>query len=160
MPATVLTCILYDGPIDEMAEFYTSLIPDSRVTNIGRYPDDTERAGQPLAVDFMIGGTLFQLIAGGPDLKLTEVVSIKLEVDDQAEVDRLWDELLADGGTPSQCGWLTDRYGLSWQLVPRGFTELMDTTDAALKERLFAAMLTMSKLEMPVFDAIAADHRH
>ena len=156
MPTTAMTCILYDGPIDQIAEFYTSLVPDSAVLAVERFPDDTDRAGQPLAVDFTIAGARYQLINGGPPVALTEVVSIKLEVDDQAEVDRLWDALLADGGQPSMCGWLTDRYGLSWQLVPRGFTELMSTSDADLKQRLFAAMLTMRKLEMPVFEAIAA----
>ncbi|SFR83477.1 Glyoxalase superfamily enzyme, possibly 3-demethylubiquinone-9 3-methyltransferase [Agromyces sp. CF514] len=156
MPTTAMTCLLIEGPLDEMAEFYASLVPDSAVLSVERWPEGSEREGEPLAVDFTVAGARFQLIAGGPDVALTRVVSIKLEVDTQAEVDRLWDALLADGGEPSQCGWLTDRYGLSWQLIPRGFTELMSTTDAALKQELFAAMLTMSKLEMPVFDAIAA----
>lgn len=157
MPTTAMTCLLIEGPLDEMAEFYTSLVPDSEVLNVDVWPENTDFAGQPLAVDFTVAGARFQLIAGGPDVALTPVVSIKLEVDDQAEVDRLWSALIADGGEPSQCGWLTDRYGLSWQLVPRGFTELMATADAALKQRLFAAMLTMAKLEMPVFEAIAAE---
>ncbi|MFF2371617.1 VOC family protein [Agromyces sp. NPDC058110] len=156
MPTTAMTCLLIEGPLDEMAEFYVSLVPDSAVLSVERWPEGSERAGEPLAVDFTVAGAPFQLIAGGPDVALTQVVSIKLEVDTQAEIDRLRDALLADGGEPSQCGWLTDRYGLSWQLIPRGFTELMSTTDAALKQELFAAMLTMSKLEMPVFDAIAA----
>lgn len=156
MPTTAMTCLLIEGPLDEMAEFYASLVPGSAVLSVERWPEGSERAGEPLAVDFTVAGARFQLIAGGPEVALTQVVSIKLEVDTQAEVDRLWDALLADGGEPSQCGWLTDRYGLSWQLIPRGFTELMATTDAALKQELFAAMLTMSKLEMPVFDAIAA----
>ncbi|GAA1938817.1 VOC family protein [Agromyces allii] len=159
MPTTVMTCLLVEGPLDEMAEFYTSLVPDSAVLNVGRWPADSERAGEPLAVDFTVAGARFQLISGGPEVALTPVVSIKLEVDDQAEVDRLWSALLADGGEPSQCGWLTDRYGLSWQLIPRGFTELMATSDAALTQELFAAMLQMTKLEMPVFEAIAAARR-
>lgn len=158
MPTTTMTCLLVEGPLDEMAEFYASLVPDSEVLNVDRWPADSERAGEPLAVDFTVAGARFQLISGGPDVALTPVVSIKLEVDDQAEVDRLWNALLADGGEPSQCGWLTDRFGLSRQLVPRGFTELMTTTDTALKQELFAAMLQMTKLEMPVFDAIAARH--
>lgn len=157
MPTTAMTCLLIEGPLDEMAEFYTSLVPDSEVLNVDVWPENTDFAGQPLAVDFTVAGARFQLIAGGPDVALTPVVSIKLEVDDQAEVDRLWSALIADGGEPSQCGWLTDRYGLSWQLIPRGFTELMKTTDVALKQRLFGAMLTMTKLEMPVFEAIAAE---
>ncbi|KQX08205.1 hypothetical protein ASC59_11125 [Leifsonia sp. Root1293] len=150
-----MTCILLDGPLDEVAEFYTSLVPDSEVLSVERWPEGSDRVGEPLAVDFTVAGARFQLIAGGPDVALTEVVSIKLEVDGQAEVDRLWDALIADGGEPSRCGWLTDRYGLSWQLIPRGFTELMTTTDADLRARLFKAMLGMDKLEMPVFEAIA-----
>ncbi|TFV95380.1 VOC family protein [Leifsonia flava] len=156
MPTTAMTCILFEGPLDEAAEFYTSLVPDSEILNIDPWPEGSDHAGEPLVVDFTVAGARYQLIAGGPDVALTQLVSIKLEVDDQAEVDRLWDALVADGGEPSRCGWLTDKYGLSWQLVPRGFTELMATTDADLKERLFKAMLTMNKLEMPVFEAIAA----
>lgn len=157
MPTTAMTCILFDGPIDEVAAYYTALVPGSEVLLVQRFPEGGEHAGEPVAVDFTVAGARFQLIAGGPQVALTEVVSIKLELDEQSEVDRLWDTLIADGGKPSQCGWLSDKYGLSWQLVPRGFTELMSTTDAATQARLFEAMMGMTKLEMPVFEAIAAD---
>lgn len=155
MPTTATTCIWFDGPIDEAADFYVSVVPDSGIRSRMDWLDG-DRKGRPLVIDLTIAGTPYQLLNGGPEFPLSEVVSICLEVDDQAEVDRLWDALVEGGGQHSQCGWLSDRFGLSWQLVPRRYNELLLSTDAVTQKRLFDAMLTMSKLEMPVFEEIVA----
>ena len=106
-------CLWFDGQAEEAASFYASLIPDSHVDKVWRTPADTPSgpAGTVLTVDFTLNGQQFQGLNGGPEFKFNEAVSFVLEVDDQAEVDRLWDALIAGGGEPSYCGWLRDRFG-------------------------------------------------
>jgi predicted 3-demethylubiquinone-9 3-methyltransferase (glyoxalase superfamily) len=101
-----------------------------------------------LTVDFTIAGQRYQGLNGGPDFKFNEAVSFVIECDDQAEVDRLWDALAADGGEPGPCGWVSDRFGLSWQVVPRRLNELMQDPDPARARRAMEAMLTMGKIEV------------
>lgn len=157
MPTRATTCIWFDGRIEEAAAFYTSLVPGSQIVGRQSYPEGLGKsAGNPLVVDFTIAGVPYQLLNGGPQFPLNEVVSIVLEVDDQVELDRLWGKLTADGGAEGVCGWLTDRFGLSWQIVPRRFNELLMTTDAETQRRLTEAMLQMKKLETSVFEEIAA----
>jgi predicted 3-demethylubiquinone-9 3-methyltransferase (glyoxalase superfamily) len=119
-------CLWFDGKAEEAASFYTSLLPNSSVDKVWRSPADTPSgpAGMVLVVDFTVGGQQFQALNGGPDFQFNEAVSFVIECDDQAEVDRLWDTLIADGGEPGPCGWLKDRFGVSWQIVPKALNEM------------------------------------
>lgn len=154
----IFTCLWFDkGQAEEAAKFYTSLIPNSRITDISRSPADTPSgpAGMVLTVDFTLDGVPYQGLNGGPDFKLSEATSIAVECDDQAEVDRLWDALVADGGEHSVCGWLKDRFGLSWQVYPRRLTELLADPDPDRARRAMEAMLAMTKIETSELEAAA-----
>src|SRR5262249_12580446 len=124
---TVYPCLWFDGTAEEAATFYTSLLPNSRVDRLWRSPAETPSgpAGMVLTVDFTLAGNHYQGLNGGADFKFNEAISIVVEVDGQAEVDRLWGALTANGGEPGPCGWLKDRFGLSWQVVPRRLNELL-----------------------------------
>ena len=147
---TFYTCLWFDGNAEEAAAFYTRLLPDSHVDRVWRSPADTPSgpAGIVLTVDFTLLGNRVQGLNGGPDFTFNEAVSFVVECDDQAEVDRLWDGLTADGGEPGPCGWLKDRFGLSWQIVPRELNELMSDPDPDRARRAMEAMLRMSKIEI------------
>ena len=146
----VYPCLWFDGQAEEAANFYVSLLPDSHVDKVWRTPADTPSgpAGTVLTVDFTFGGQQFQGLNGGPEFKFNEAVSFVVECEDQAEVDRLWEALTANGGEPSVCGWLKDRFGVSWQIVPRQFNEMMDSEDKDAARRAMEAMLQMTKLEV------------
>ena len=151
MPApTIYPCLWFDGHAEEAATFYTGLLPDSHVDRLFRSPADTPSgpAGMVLVVDFTLGGQRFQGLNGGPDFTFNEAVSFVIECEDQAEVDRLWDALTADGGEPGPCGWLKDRFGVSWQIVPRELNELMADPDPERARRATEAMLKMGKIEV------------
>jgi predicted 3-demethylubiquinone-9 3-methyltransferase (glyoxalase superfamily) len=143
-------CLWFDGKAEEAATFYTSLLPDSRVDKVWRSPADTPSgpAGMVLTVDFTLGGQHFQGLNGGPDFSFNEAVSFVVECEDQTEVDRLWDALTADGGEPGPCGWLKDRFGLSWQIVPRQLNELVGDPDPERARRAMEAMLEMGKIDV------------
>jgi predicted 3-demethylubiquinone-9 3-methyltransferase (glyoxalase superfamily) len=143
-------CLWFDGDAEQAAAFYVSLLPDSHVDRVWRSPADTPSgpAGMVLTVDFTVAGQRYQGLNGGPDFKFNEAVSFVIECDDQAEVDRLWDALAADGGEPGPCGWVSDRFGLSWQVVPRRLNELMEDPDPARARRAMEAMLTIGKIEV------------
>ena len=143
-------CLWFDGKAEEAAEFYTSLLPDSRVDKVGRSPAETPSgpAGMVLTVDFTLNGQQFQGLNGGPDFSFNEAVSFVIECEDQAEVDRLWDALTANGGEPGPCGWLKDRFGLSWQIVPRQLSELVGDPDPERARRAMEAMLEMGKIDV------------
>ena len=147
---TFYTCLWFDGKAEEAAEFYTALLPDSRIEKVWRSPADTPSgpAGMVLTVDFTLLGSRVQGLNGGPDFRFNEAVSFVIECDDQAEVDRLWDALTADGGEPGPCGWLQDRFGLSWQIAPRELNVLMDDPDPDRARRAMEAMLKMGKIEV------------
>jgi len=147
--ANVYTCLWFDGQAEEAASFYTSLIPNSRVERVSRSPADTPSGpeGTVLTVDFTLGGIPYQALNGGPEFKFSESISIAVECDDQAQVNHLWDALIADGGEPSVCGWLKDRFGLSWQIFPRRLTELLADPDPDRARRSMEAMLKMTKIE-------------
>jgi predicted 3-demethylubiquinone-9 3-methyltransferase (glyoxalase superfamily) len=142
-------CLWFDGQAEEAATFYTSLLPDSHVDKVWRSPADTPSgpAGMVLTVDFTLRGQRFQGLNGGPEFRFSEAVSFVVECEDQAEVDRLWDALTADGGEPGPCGWLKDRYGLSWQIVPRDVITLTQDPDPDRSRRAMEAMLQMGKLD-------------
>jgi predicted 3-demethylubiquinone-9 3-methyltransferase (glyoxalase superfamily) len=140
----------FDGNAEEAANFYVSLLPDSHIENVWRSPADNPStpAGAVLLVDFTVGGQRFTGINGGPQFAFTEAISFVIDCEDQAEVDRLWDKLTADGGEPGQCGWLKDRFGMSWQVVPRQLGELLGDPDRERAGRAMEAMLRMSKIDV------------
>jgi predicted 3-demethylubiquinone-9 3-methyltransferase (glyoxalase superfamily) len=144
------TCLWFDGNAEEAAEFYCALLPDSHVDRVWRSPADTPSgpAGMVLTVDFTLLGTRVQGLNGGPDFTFSEAISFVVECDDQAEVDRLWDALTAEGGTPGPCGWLKDRFGLSWQITPRELNQLTSDPDPDRARRAMEAMLQMGKIEI------------
>ncbi|WP_019930881.1 VOC family protein [Nocardia sp. BMG111209] len=138
----VTTFLWFDHGAEEAAEFYTGLIPGSEITEIARNPD-----GSAFVVSLVLAGHTISLLNGGPDHPLSEAASLQVLVDTQAEVDRLWDALTADGGKPGPCGWLVDRYGLSWQIVPTELPELMSGERAAA---VGDALRAMSKIDIQV----------
>ncbi len=145
----------FDTQAEEAAEFYVSIFPNSRVTEITRYTEaGPGPAGSVLTVNFELDGQLFTGINGGPQFPFTEAVSFVIECADQAELDHYWDRL-TDGGQEVQCGWLKDRYGLSWQVVPAGWEELMNDPDPERAARATAAMLGMVKLDIAALEAAA-----
>lgn len=139
-----------DNNAEEAAGFYCSLLPDSHVDKVWRSPADTPAgpAGMVLTVDFTLLGQRVQGLNGGPEFTFNESVSFVVECEDQAEVDRLWDALTADGGEPGPCGWLKDRFGLSWQIVPRQLNELIADPDPERARRSMEAMLEMGKIDV------------
>lgn len=143
-------CLWFDGNAEEAANFYVMLLPDSHVDKVWHSPADTPSgpAGMVLTVDFTLGGQRFLGLNGGSDFRFNEAVSFVVECEDQAEVDRLWSALTADGGEPGPCGWLKDRFGLSWQIVPRALNEMLEDPDAEAARRAMEAMLKMGKLEV------------
>ena len=146
----IFPVLWFDGNAEEAANFYVSLLPDSRVDEIVRSPADnpSTRQGDVIVVDFTLAGRKFSGLNGGPQFKFTEAVSFAVRCKDQAEVDRLWDALTADGGEPVQCGWLRDRFGLSWQIVPEQMYEYLSSPDRDGARRAFEAMMGMVKLDV------------
>ena len=146
----VFPCLWFDGNAEEAANFYVSLRPDSRVDEVVRSPADNPsmKEGGVLVVDFTLAGRKFSGLNGGPQFKFTEAVSFAIRCKDQAEIDRLWDALTADGGEPVQCGWLKDRFGLSWQIVPEEMYEMLSSPDRDGARRAMEAMLKMVKLDL------------
>jgi predicted 3-demethylubiquinone-9 3-methyltransferase (glyoxalase superfamily) len=143
-------CIWFSGEAEEAAKFYVSLLPDSRIDHIQRNPVDSPggKAGTVLVVDFTLAGQKYMALNGGMRLEHTWAISFKIDCVDQAEVNRLWDMLSADGGSAQQCGWVRDRYGVSWQIVPSVLPELLGGSDSAGAKRAMQAMLGMIKLDI------------
>ena len=139
----ISTCLWFDGLAAEAAEFYTSTFDDSSILTSMPGPD-----GQVLTVDFEIEGRQFMALNGGPAFTFNEAVSLVVNCDSQDEVDRYWDALLEGGGEESQCGWLKDKFGLSWQIVPAGMPSLLNGPDPAGSQRAMEAMLKMRKLDI------------
>ena len=152
----IVTSLWFDDQAEQAAEFYTSLFDNSRVVSVARYGDAGPReAGMAMAVDFELAGQSFNAINGGPEFKFTEATSLIVNCDGQEETDRLWDALIADGGEPSQCGWLKDKFGLSWQIVPTRLNELLTDPDPKRSQAAMAAMLKMSKIEIAEMERAA-----
>jgi predicted 3-demethylubiquinone-9 3-methyltransferase (glyoxalase superfamily) len=143
-------CLWFDGKAEEAAKFYTSIFPNSRITSVERSPGETPSGPRDmvLAVGFDLDGRSFLGLNGGPDFKFTEAISLSIDCDDQAEVDRYWDALLADGGEESVCGWLKDKFGVSWQVIPRRLPELLQSPDREGAARALEAMLKMVKIDV------------
>jgi predicted 3-demethylubiquinone-9 3-methyltransferase (glyoxalase superfamily) len=150
MSDKITPCLWFDHDAEEAANFYVSLLPDSRVDNIVRSPADnpSTNEGAVLVVDFTLAGRGYTGLNGGPAFPFTEAVSFMIRCEDQAEVDRLWDSLVAGGGEPSRCGWLKDRFGLSWQIIPKEMLEMLASDDRDSARRAMEAMMTMSKLDV------------
>lgn len=157
------TCLWFDSNAEEAVDFYLSVFPGGKRLRAARYPDVpvNERppswpaAGSVLTVEFEMLGHRYIALNGGPMFQFNEAVSLVIECDTQEEVDHYWDALTADGGTPVQCGWLRDKFGLSWQITPRVLGELMTSDDPALVARVTRAMLTMVKLDIATLEAAA-----
>jgi predicted 3-demethylubiquinone-9 3-methyltransferase (glyoxalase superfamily) len=147
----ITTCLWFDGQAEEAATFYASVFPDSRVSATHRAASDTPSGpkGSVLTVEFTVRGQPFVGLNGGPDFRFNEAISFMIDCADQAEVDRYWDALVSGGGEHGPCGWLKDRFGVSWQVVPRRLLELtQDTSNPAGAERAMEAMLGMGKIEI------------
>ena len=144
-------CLWFDRQAEEAARFYISVFKHGQIVDIARYPKgahDPRREGEVMTVTFELEGCSFIALNGGPEFKFTEAISLSVRCDGQAEVDRLWDGLLQGGGKPVQCGWLKDRYGLSWQIVPEALYRLMQDPDPVKRERVMKAMLQMVKIDI------------
>jgi predicted 3-demethylubiquinone-9 3-methyltransferase (glyoxalase superfamily) len=148
------TCLWFDTKAEEAATFYVSLFDDSEVTNVQRL-DGTPSGDNVALVFFRLAGNEFMAINGGPQFPFTEAVSIHVGVENQAEVDRLWTALTTDGGEEGQCGWLKDRFGLSWQVIPDRMGELLSDPDPERSQRAMQAMLKMQKIDLEVMEAAA-----
>ncbi|MBM4074577.1 MAG: VOC family protein [Planctomycetes bacterium] len=151
MTNSIRTCLWFrDGRGREAAEFYYSLIPGSRVENT--FSSDAGY-GTFSVIDFSLGGVPYQILDAGPMFTLTEAVSISVSTEDQAESDRLWAALTANGGEESHCGWLKDRYGVSWQVFPKRLTELTTSPDKNVSAKAMAAMMNQMKIDIAAIEA-------
>ena len=146
----VSPCLWYNGEAEEAAKFYVSLLPDSKIETVQRNTVDSPagKAGSVLVVEFTLAGQRFVALNGGIRMEYTHAVSFMIDCADQAEVDRLWDALTANGGRADRCGWLRDRYGVSWQIVPTALPKYLGGPDRAGAQRAMQAMLSMGKLDI------------
>lgn len=158
MSEPLTTCLWFDGTAEEAAAFYVTLVPDSHVDRVMHAPSDNPsmKEGDVLLVEFTLGGRSFIGLNGGPLFKFTEAVSFQIHTDDQAQTDRLWAAITANGGAESNCGWCKDRWGLSWQIVPRRLTALLADPDPDAARRVSQAMLAMRKIDIAALEAAAA----
>jgi predicted 3-demethylubiquinone-9 3-methyltransferase (glyoxalase superfamily) len=145
----ITPCLWFDTQAEEAANFYTSIFPNSKVTEVSHYNDAGPRpAGMVLAVSFVLDGREFVGLNGGPEFTFSEAVSFQVPCDSQEELDEYWDKLLADGGEPGPCGWLKDRFGVSWQVFPAEMLTLLSDPDQGRAARAMAAMMKQSKIDL------------
>lgn len=149
-------CLWFDGDAEEAARFYVSLFADSRIEGIHRNPVDgpSGAAGTVLLVAFTLAGQRFLALNGGQKMEYTHAISFQVDCDDQAEVDRLWEAFAAEGRT-EQCGWVRDRWGVAWQIVPRVLPQLLSDVDPAKARRVMEALFGMVKLDVATLEAAA-----
>jgi predicted 3-demethylubiquinone-9 3-methyltransferase (glyoxalase superfamily) len=154
LASKIIPCLWTDDTAEEQVKFYTGIFPNSRVVKTTYYPDTGKEihghdAGKVLTVEFELAGVAFTALNGGPNFKYNEAVSFQVMCEDQAEVDHFWSRL-GEGGDPQaqQCGWLKDKYGLSWQIVPQAMIDMLTSPDTAGMQRAFAAMMQMKKLDI------------
>jgi predicted 3-demethylubiquinone-9 3-methyltransferase (glyoxalase superfamily) len=150
------TCLWFDSQGEEAAEFYTAIFPNSSLGKVTPYPGGTEQAGQTMTVDFVLNGSKFVALNGGPQFSFNESISFQVPCQDQAEIDHYWTALIEGGGEESMCGWLKDKFGVSWQVVPAQFEELLWTLDSAKAERVTQALFQMKKIVIADLEAAAA----
>jgi len=149
MAGKITTCLWFDTDGEEAAEFYCSLFPDSRILDVSRYGDaGPGPAGGAMTVSFELDGRPCVALNGGPDHTFNEAVSFQVACADQDEVDHFWDTLVANGGEEGPCGWLKDRFGLSWQIVPTALPQLLGDPDPERSQRAMKAMLSMHKIDI------------
>lgn len=142
-------CLWFDDQAEEAANYYVSIFRNSEITEISRYGDGAPLpAGTALVVNFELEGVPIQALNGGSAFSFTEAISFSVDAPTQDEIDELWSKLTADGGEPSMCGWLKDKYGLSWQIVPPILGELLADPDAEKSARVMQAMLAMQKIDI------------
>jgi predicted 3-demethylubiquinone-9 3-methyltransferase (glyoxalase superfamily) len=144
----IIPFLWFDDQAEEAVRLYTSLVKNSKINSISRYQKDTPGPeGKVMTVSFQLDGQEFTALNGGPIFKFTEAISFLINCDSQAEVDELWEKLSA-GGEKGQCGWLKDKFGLSWQIVPTALGELLSGPDPEASQRVMQAMLKMKKLDI------------
>jgi predicted 3-demethylubiquinone-9 3-methyltransferase (glyoxalase superfamily) len=156
MPQKIVPNLWFDTQAEEAAAFYISVFEDGRVLNTTRYnAAGPGEEGRIMTVEWEVRGLRFVGINGGPQFSFSEAVSFQIDCEDQAEVDYYWDKLTADGGSEGPCGWCKDKFGLSWQVVPRGMDELLGGDDAERGRRAMEAMFKMKKLDVAALHAAA-----
>jgi predicted 3-demethylubiquinone-9 3-methyltransferase (glyoxalase superfamily) len=148
MPQNIVPSLWFDTQAEEAAEFYLAVFKDSKILSKSHYPDGTEKAGQVLTVEWELNGQRFIGINGGPQFTFDEAVSFMVECEDQAEIDYYWEKLTADGGEEGPCGWCKDKFGLSWQVAPRGIDSMLGEAGSESAQRAFQAMMKMRKLDI------------
>jgi len=156
MPKTT-PCLWFDTQAEEAATFYTTVFPNSRITDVSRYPGGAgDRAGTVLTVEFELDGQAYVALNAGPEFTFSEAISFQIPCADQDEVDHYWNALTAGGGEESQCGWLKDRFGLSWQVFPEEMSRLLSDPDPERAQRAMDAMMTMKKIDLEAIEKAAA----
>lgn len=150
MTRGLAVCLWFDGCAEEAARFYADTFPDTRIDAITHAPGDypAGQVGDVLTVEFSIRGTSFLGLNGGPGVVPNQAISFQIFTDDQAETDRLWTAIVGNGGSEQACSWCTDRWGISWQIVPRMLTEALSHPDPAARSRAFTAMMGMTKIDI------------
>ncbi|MGA2255737.1 MAG: VOC family protein [Thermoguttaceae bacterium] len=144
----ITTCLWFDGQAEEAANFYVSVFKNSRIVRTAYFLEGSPGvAGSVMTIQFILDGAEFVALNGGPQFKFSPAISFVVNCETQEEVDRLWQELSA-GGQEVQCGWLTDKYGVSWQIVPTVLPDMLSSSDRAAAQRAFTAMLGMTKLDI------------
>lgn len=154
----ITPCLWFDGNAEDAVHFYTSVFANASIDNVQRstidYPGG--KVGAVLLIKFTLAGMAYLALNGGPSEKFNNAISLSVDCEDQAEVDSFWTALTADGGKPVACGWLKDKYGLSWQIVPRRLPELLSDPDPAKAKRVMEAMVQMVKIDVAKLEAAAA----
>ena len=155
MTAKNTVCLWYQGDALDAAQFYAQTFPDSKLGAVHRAPGDYPdgKQGDVLVVEFTVAGIPCIGLNGGPHFQHNESFSFQIATDDQAETDRLWNAVVGNGGQESACGWCKDRWGISWQITPRALTQGVFNADPATAQRVFAAMMTMTKIDIAAIEA-------
>lgn len=152
--SAITPCLWFDTQGEDAANFYVSLFPNSSITSTSRWgAENPDRQGQVLTVELVLDGRPYTFLDGGPDFTLDEAFSLQVDCADQAEVDHYWNTFVDDGGEESQCGWCKDKFGVSWQIVPRRLNELLADPDPDRASRAMQAMLGMKKIDVAGLEA-------
>jgi predicted 3-demethylubiquinone-9 3-methyltransferase (glyoxalase superfamily) len=152
----ITPCLWFDTEGEEAAEFYVSLFGDAKILEVTHYGEAGPRpVGTVMTVSFVLEGQEYMALNGGPEFPFTEAVSFSVSCEDQEEVDRLWARLLEDGGSEVACGWIKDRFGLSWQIIPTALPRLLSDPDQGRAQRAMAAMLQMTKIDVAALEKAA-----